>query len=401
MKVKFLKANQVAAQLKKLMTQEYEFYWAVAWATETELSDILIANKKKIRELVIGTDFAQTSPALLRKLKSIKNVRIKISKGAATFHPKTYCFVSEGEVCAIVGSANFTNGGTGLNEEAAFLIEGTLDDKPLQNLLEAISSWWQDGIQIGDDFLGAYELRWLANQKHNRAIEKPLRVYHPSNNSTHPELLSTSWSAYVNELKTTEPETIGNRLAVMQHARRLFDSVLSFNQLDILQRKAIAGIIGKKEIIATDLEGYDWGRFGSMKGAGSFKNRIIENDEHLSLALDCIPSFGEVTEEHYNQFVEEFCLAFTDSERQGGVPTASRLLALKRPDYFVCVDSKNKKRLSEDFGFPVTKLNFENYWEYVIEPILQAKWWNAKRPSGADGKIWDVRSAMIDVIYMD
>jgi len=79
MKVKFLNTNQIAAQLKRLITQEYEFYWAVAWATETELSDVLIANKKKIRELVIGTDFAQTSPVLLRKLKSIKNVRIKIS----------------------------------------------------------------------------------------------------------------------------------------------------------------------------------------------------------------------------------------------------------------------------------------------------------------------------------
>lgn len=401
MKVKLLNANQVGTQLKKLMGKENDFYWAVAWATETELANILINNKKKIQQLVIGTDFAQTSPTLLHKLKPIKNVHIKISKGAATFHPKVYCFVDEDKVCAIVGSANFTNGGINLNEEAALLIEGTLDDKPLQNLLESISSWWQDGNQIEDDFLMAYELRWLANQKYKKTIEKPLRIYRPTDKSSHPKLLSTSWSAFVKELKTTEPDTIGNRLAVLQYARQLFESVLSFNQLDTLQRKAISGIIGSKEIIATDLEGSDWGWFGSMKGAGTFKNRIIDNDEHLSIALDCIPSFGEVTEDHYDQFVEEFRLAFSDSERQGGVPTASRLLALKRPDYFVCVDSKNQKRLAADFGFPVTKLKFENYWENVIEPIMQAKWWNTKRPSGADGKIWDVRSAMLDIFYMD
>lgn len=401
MKVKLLNSKQIGTQLKKLMAKEFDFYWAVAWATESELADVLLVNKKKIQQLVIGTDFAQTSLALLKKLKPIKNVHIKISKGSATFHPKVYCFVDENKVCAIVGSANFTNGGTNLNDEAAFLIEGTLDDKPLRDLLESISTWWYDGDQIDDDFLMAYELRWLANQKYKKAIEKPLRIYRPTNKSTHPKLLSTSWSAFVNELKTTEPDTIVNRLAVLQHAHQLFESVWSFNQLDTLQRKAIAGIIGSNEIIATDLEGFDWGWFGSMIGAGSFKNRIIDNDEHLSMALDCIPSFGEVTEDHYNQFVEEFRLAFSNSERQGGVPTASRLLALKRPDYFVCVDSKNQKRLAADFGFPVTKLKFENYWEYVIEPIIQAKWWNVKRPAGSDGKIWDVRSAMLDVIYMD
>jgi HKD family nuclease len=402
-KIKLLNSKQIGKKLKKLMSQDFSFYWAVAWATETELADILLANKKKIQQLVIGTDFAQTSPALLQKLKPIKNVRIKLSNGSSSiFHPKVYSFVKDNNVSAIVGSANFTNGGTKLNDEAAFLIEGTLGDESLNNLLESISSWWKEGHQIEDDFLTAYELRWLSTQKHKKALEKPLRIYSPTDKSTHPDLLSTSWSDYLAELKASAQEEFEDRLAVLQNAQQLFNSVTGFNQLDTLPRKAIAGIIGRKEILGTALEGLEWAWFGSMKGAGDFKNRIIENDLNMSAALDNIPSTGEVTEEHYIQFVERFLSAFAESERQGGVPTASRLLAMKRPDYFVCVDSKNKKRLGADMGFSPWSLNLDNYWEHVVEPITQAKWWNTKRPAGGvDGRAWDARAAMLDVIYMD
>ena len=114
-----------------------------------------------------------------------------------------------------------------------------------------------------------------------------------------------------------------------------------------------------------------------------------------------IPSAGEVTEDDYAQFAREFQLAFVGSSRQGGIPTASRLLAMKRPDHFVCVDSKNAKRLGADVGFARTTLGLENYWERVVEPITQSRWWNTKRPAGADGRLWDARAAMLDVIYMD
>ena len=72
---------------------------------------------------------------------------------------------------------------------------------------------------------------------------------------------------------------------------------------------------------------------------------------------------------------------------------------MKRPDYFVCVDSENKRELSQDLGFPASMLNFETYWECVVEPVMSATWWQVRRPSGYEGRIWDGRAAMLDAIY--
>ncbi len=157
MKIKFLDAKQVGKKLKKLMDSTDEFYWAVAWATDIEFANSLLENEDKICQLIIGTDFSQTNPEVLRVLQEVENVHIMQSNGNATFHPKVYCFVNGEKVYAIVGSSNLTKGGTYRNEEASVLIEGTLDDEPLQEILNAVSSWWDASNEIDDDFLANYE----------------------------------------------------------------------------------------------------------------------------------------------------------------------------------------------------------------------------------------------------
>ena len=74
---------------------------------------------------------------------------------------------------------------------------------------------------------------------------------------------------------------------------------------------------------------------------------------------------------------------------------------MKRPDYFVCINNKNKKGLCADIGFPHTRLNLENYWERVVEPITQSRWWNEQRPANDERMIWNTRAAMLDVIYYE
>ncbi len=61
---------------------------------------------------------------------------------------------------------------------------------------------------------------------------------------------------------------------------------------------------------------------------------------------------------------------------------------MKRPDYFVCVDSPNREKLGGDLGFSPTTLKLKNYWEWVVEPITQARWWNAARPADENMAIW-------------
>lgn len=181
---------------------------------------------------------------------------------------------------------------------------------------------------------------------------------HPKPDAKHPRLLSLNWSEYVEEIEVYGEDHLKRRVALLHRATEIFASANSFAELSSLERKALAGFIGVRERDASPcLAGMDWGCFGSMKGAGVFKNRVSDKDHagradaDLSAALDCIAPTGAVTETDYKRFVECSRNAFTGAARQGQIASASRLLAMKRPDYFVCVNSENKRELSQDLGF--------------------------------------------------
>ena len=143
----------------------------------------------------------------------------------------------------------------------------------------------------------------------------------------------------------------------------------------------------------------DWGWFGSMRGAGDFMNRIAENDRSLARAVDSIPQKGEITRAHFDRFVGLFVKAFDGSERVGGVSTATRLLAMKRPDVFLCVSKPNAAQAAASMGFAKSTLTLETYWNRVVEIIRASDWYNCDKPRGRDGRIWECRAAMLDSIF--
>lgn len=164
MKITHLNAQAAGRALKRLMNEHDRFHWAVAWATDTSLPEVLLQNKQKIAQLVIGTDFDHTSPKLLRALMPIKAAHVATSAPGATFHPKVYGFISNHRVAVLMGSSNFTHGGTHSNEEASLLLEGTIQEQPLQELLSEVARWWTAGTPITPEFLEAYERRCAATQ---------------------------------------------------------------------------------------------------------------------------------------------------------------------------------------------------------------------------------------------
>ena len=126
---------------------------------------------------------------------------------------------------------------------------------------------------------------------------------------------------------------------------------------------------------------------------------INDNDENLSLALDLIPAVGAVSREAYIEYVHQYQQAFP----QGGVliGTATRLLAMRRPDTFVCLDNRNKAGLCTDFGIK-RRVGYEEYWDSIIERVKEAAWWSAPPPtSGVEREVWEARAAFLDSHYYD
>jgi hypothetical protein len=218
-----------------------------------------------------------------------------------------------------------------------------------------------------------------------------------SKNLSEIDLLNCSWTEFLEQVRRDRHHGLERRLKVLAAAKALFARYASFKDMPREDRQGLAGFLESEEL--------PWGWFGSMRGAGVFKNLVNERPLAFSKALDCIPPNGIVRREDYLAFIQRYLSAFP---KKGGDPTrhglgmATRLLAMKRPDYFVCFDSANKAGLSNAFGLVMSHHDYEAYWDAIIERILEAKRWNAPRPNGSDASgVWDGRAAFLDAIYYE
>lgn len=204
-----------------------------------------------------------------------------------------------------------------------------------------------------------------------------------------------SWNdffqAVTNERDERGDSTLDRRLFVLDQAKKRFNHHRHFKDMPKETRYEVAGIVRDKTS--------EHGWFGSMSGAGKFKGAVNRNDIHLSKALDRIPSQGSVTRKQYLAYVKEFLKAFPKGG--GGIATATRLLAMKRPDVFVCLDKENERRLCEAFDSPQS-VTWEAYWDVIITQIQACRWWKGRRPvSGREASVWDGRAAFLDAMFYE
>lgn len=172
MNVTILETKEMAKKLKRLMDKYDEYYWAVAWgSSKIALSDELTRRKNKVKQIIVGIDFYQTDPEFLNMIASISTSRVAIYP-AGTFHPKMYYFQSKKQVAAIVGSANFTRGGTELNVEVSILMEGKSVDEPLISIKDIVNKLWKRGEKITPDFVDKYRERHNANRDVRERLEE-------------------------------------------------------------------------------------------------------------------------------------------------------------------------------------------------------------------------------------
>lgn len=400
MQIEFLNARGVDAALDRLIGEHDEYHWAVAWGTHNKTAKAALTQRRKFKAVTFGLSFAHSDPDLIDALCGIKGARVVTSFPGGTYHPKIYAFKTGKDVCAIVGSANFTPGGLKSNHEAAVMMTGTVNDDALADILAFCRDSAELGEPVTEELAARYRISCERSARLPRVPRDPIKDVSSNRiKALTSPVVNMSWAKYAKAIRGSQHHNVKQSLELLRIAQTWLAGVGSFAELSSPQRKAIAGILGAGERAAgTELD-HDWGWFGSMQAAGDFTNRIAENDPWLAKAVDSIPLRGDVTEEAYDRFVELFRKAFSGAQRVGGASTASRLLAIKRPDVFLCVSKPNLVEAAHQMGFAKSTLNLENYWERVVEVVRAADWYNADKPDGRDGELWECRVAMLDAIF--
>ena len=204
------------------------------------------------------------------------------------------------------------------------------------------------------------------------------------------DLVSLSWPDFYSQVRKEEHPRghplMQERLQVLREVRQLFAQQGHFRDLDYMARRKIAGLVKN----ATP----DFLLFGSMQAVGLFKRAIKDNNEGISLALDEIPSDGDISRDHYQRFINRFLKAF----KRAGMALASRLLAMKRPDTFVCVNNENREGLFSAFRLSPRR-DSEAYWE-LIERVWACTWWKVPPPvTGDEREVWQARAAFLDALF--
>lgn len=375
-----------------------KIHFAVAWASAGFLEfEALHKARRKIERAVIGTHFYQTDPQFIKRFVRHKRVRFVLDH-SDLFHPKIYLFERlNGEWFCIIGSANFTRGGFGKNHEASLLVESSDDPSGslLINVKRLIHECWTTAENSLD--LDRYT---KARNRHRRAIDHIAGRFGLGEDAGNPiefsQVLNLTWRQFLARVMRDQHHSTEGRIAVLQAAHRHFSEYNGFDRMPAEVRGCIAGYRKERTL--------EWGWFGAMGAAFDFKRIVYSKPLRFSEALDFIPMQGPVTREDYISYVTQYRKAFLRKNKQTGhgLGTATRLLAMKRPDYFVCLDSANSAGLFRDFGVSVKRHDYEGYWDKIIERLMLADWWNAPRPKNRlAAAVWDGRAAMLDAVFYE
>ncbi|MBK9144440.1 MAG: NgoFVII family restriction endonuclease [Candidatus Melainabacteria bacterium] len=391
-----LLTSGAAVLLEQLTRKCKRLRWAVAWASSSfSLFEVLKENQHKIHQIVVGTHFYQTHPDFIDEFLDNERVRFVLNP-EGVFHPKLYLFEhGDDSWDCIVGSSNFTKNAFSRNYEVSVHFDSSdVEDRDVYEQIDAcLNHCFSNGKTFNENSLAEYRSIWKRQQPR---LGKLAGHYSVSDAKELPKvsplevpLFVMKWSDYFDSVSIDQTHTIEGRLAVLEEARRLFESSTHFNQLDDDCRKGIAGFLSRGAL--------DWKWFGSMQGHGYFKRAISENNSEISAALDEIPLTGPVTRLHFDKYLS----IISNSFRNAGIGTITRLISMKRPDYFVCFDSKNRDRLCSEFGIR-KNVSPDMYWDKIIARVLDSNWWNSPEPTSlSERRIWRCRVAFLDVRYYE
>ena len=184
--------------------------------------------------------------------------------------------------------------------------------------------------------------------------------------------------------------------------QRCFDQTASLIEMPPDDLKRVTGIL------APSTERW----FGLMLDIGvRFKSVVNRRSHELAQWLDSIPRSGPISASQVEQYLEGM-IAMPGVT----ISTATRLLAMKRPDYAVPVTLSNvagfrsDSRIGPRCPLP-TILNKQDGEELrslarqyaaMLQQLWKAPWWQAPPPDkGLEATIWSGRVALVDALFYD
>jgi len=392
--MKFINSTEIQPVFKQLMNEYDKYSWAVAWAgANFDLTDMLFNNSGKIKRMIIGIHFYQTHPDFIERFYKKKNIKF-IMKPSGIFHPKLYLFENDkSEWAVIIGSHNFTNSAFSSNSEASVLI--TSEDKGSEEIKndidEYLNTLWKQAVKLKQGDVIDYKELYRKQKPAIVSVSSKVKSA-KSSGKLSLDIINMDWDEYFYKVKENELEP---RVRLLDKANSLFKQYATYREMTENERKGIAGIYNN----SFEEDGYHWFAFGRMSGNGYFHQAIKDNNKYVSDALDEIPMNGMVDSSNYKKFLKIFKKALP--EQNNPIGTATRLLAMKRPDYFICFNDANKDNLTE--AFEVKKsINIEQYWDLIIARILESNWWNDESTKkGMESSVFNYRTAFLDNLYFD
>lgn len=375
--------------------------FVTAWAgTTNAVIDALYENRSKIVHSSVGLQFYQTAPEFIDRFWDVKEVQYCKNNSTDIFHPKTYLFFNkDGSKWAVfIGSSNLTNGGFARNKECNVLLTSETDYEDIFiSVRDLIEDYWAYSSLLTQEEFEEYEENANDKKPYLNQLKKPVC----------PEINDLDWNGYIKRLVENQDEGIIEstknkiRISILDTVQGLFMKYKSLKFFPDEYAEATVGL--KRNYMGIQ----DWCFFGSMTANGSFKSNFHKKYLNgLSDALDKIPQKGLVRESQFKQFV----LAVRKTTKyKDPITLCTRLLAMKRPDIFVCAagrTSKNGKdstmsKLCSLLKLERKTLSIDNYWSLIIQNIQKSEWYQTDADSIAkeEKKIYSYRAAMLDAIY--
>lgn len=241
-----------------------------------------------------------------------------------------------------------------------------------------------------DDFLPwCYELLNASRDRINYDLLEPQQL--PVLKKLHDQLISAISFLQVKTLRVAPWPVVSVFIEQHKDVIALDEQLRLASYVKSIREQSLKDMIPEdllaftgKHMASLDPSTYDfdveW--FASTKSAKVFHQLIGDLPGAFDEALANIPLEGDITHYEYQQFVAAYSKIFTDSSEKPTLAPATRLLAMRRPDFFTPITNSRLDALCS--ALAVTKLknsDFERYWQDIVKGIQAMSWYKMANAS--------------------